>query len=91
MGCVSAVPECLGDSGGRGGTLGVGHWARTPSPAACAAPAELGDVAHAEPLSDSNASMQGGNDYEIFEHPDTIGHTVVGPADTIKQTSDLFL
>lgn len=36
-------------------------------------------------------SVQGGNDYEIFESPETIGHTVNGPADTIAQTTKLFL
>lgn len=35
--------------------------------------------------------MQGGNDYEIFESSQTIGHTTTGPEDTIKQCTDLFL
>ena len=34
--------------------------------------------------------LQGGNDYEIFESPDTVGHTVVGPEDTICQLQALF-
>lgn len=33
---------------------------------------------------------QGGNDYEIFESSDTIGHTVTGPDDTIRQLRELF-
>ena len=33
---------------------------------------------------------QGGNDYEIFESPDTVGHTVTGPDDTIRQLRELF-
>ena len=33
---------------------------------------------------------QGGNDFEIFESPDTIGHTVSGPDDTIRQLRELF-
>lgn len=36
-------------------------------------------------------TYQGGNDYEIFESPKTIGHTVTSPEDTIKQCSQLFL
>ena len=32
----------------------------------------------------------GGNDYEIFEDPRTIGHTVTSPLDTVKQVSALF-
>ena len=36
------------------------------------------------------APLQGGNDYEIFESPDTVGHTVVGPDDTIAQLQRLF-
>lgn len=35
--------------------------------------------------------LQGGNDYEIFVSEETVGHTVNGPADTIEQTSRLFL
>lgn len=35
-------------------------------------------------------TFQGGNDFEIFESPDTIGHTVNGPADTISQLKQLF-
>ena len=33
---------------------------------------------------------QGGNDYEIFSDPRTIGHTVMGPFDTISQCESLF-
>eukprot|EP00792_Barthelona_sp_PAP020_P004622 TRINITY_DN2242_c0_g2_i1.p1 TRINITY_DN2242_c0_g2~~TRINITY_DN2242_c0_g2_i1.p1 ORF type:complete len:248 (+),score=80.51 TRINITY_DN2242_c0_g2_i1:39-782(+) len=32
----------------------------------------------------------GGNDYEIFEHLRTIGHTVTSPQDTIEQLDALF-
>lgn len=35
-------------------------------------------------------TRQGGNDYEIFVSPDTVGHTVVGPDDTIRQLRELF-
>ncbi|KAH9278650.1 Phosphomannomutase [Echinococcus granulosus] len=35
-------------------------------------------------------TMKGGNDFEIFSHPRTIGHSVVGPEDTKKQLQDLF-
>ena len=34
---------------------------------------------------------QGGNDYEIFSSPKTIGHTVTSPMDTIKQCTELFI
>lgn len=33
----------------------------------------------------------GGNDYEIFTHERTIGHTVTSPADTMQQCTELFL
>jgi phosphomannomutase len=33
---------------------------------------------------------EGGNDYEIYTSPDTIGHHVDGPDDTIKQLNELF-
>lgn len=32
----------------------------------------------------------GGNDYEIFSDERTIGHTVHGPQDTMKQLKELF-
>ena len=35
-------------------------------------------------------TMPGGNDYEIFEDPRTIGHTVTSPEDTRGQVSELF-
>lgn len=35
-------------------------------------------------------TFQGGNDYEIFVSPDTIGHTTKGPQDTIRQLQELF-
>ncbi|GAV04172.1 hypothetical protein RvY_14488 [Ramazzottius varieornatus] len=35
-------------------------------------------------------TMPGGNDYEIFEDPRTIGHTVTSPEDTRRQVSELF-
>lgn len=34
--------------------------------------------------------LQGGNDFEIFESELTVGHTVTGPADTIRQLRELF-
>ena len=36
-------------------------------------------------------TFPGGNDYEIFTHPRVIGHTTTGPADTIKQCTELFM
>jgi len=36
-------------------------------------------------------TMPGGNDYEIFTHPDVKGHTVTAPEDTVKQVTELFL
>ncbi|KAI5304048.1 Phosphomannomutase [Ascosphaera pollenicola] len=35
-------------------------------------------------------TFKGGNDYEIYEDSRTIGHTVTGPEDTIKQLQELF-
>lgn len=35
-------------------------------------------------------TFEGGNDYEIFVSPDTIGHTVTGPEDTLKQIREIF-
>eukprot|EP00108_Taenia_solium_P010445 TsM_000967100 transcript=TsM_000967100 gene=TsM_000967100 len=35
-------------------------------------------------------TMEGGNDFEIFSHPRTIGHSVLGPEDTKKQLQELF-
>jgi phosphomannomutase len=32
----------------------------------------------------------GGNDFEIFQDPRTIGHTVTGPEDTLKQCRNIF-
>ena len=34
--------------------------------------------------------LQGGNDYEIFMDPRTIGHTVTSPEDTMEQLKALF-
>lgn len=34
--------------------------------------------------------LQGGNDYEIYEDPRTIGHTVTDPSDTLRQLKELF-
>ncbi|KAJ7132111.1 eukaryotic phosphomannomutase [Mycena epipterygia] len=36
-------------------------------------------------------TFKGGNDYEIFADPRTIGHTVDGPADTIRLLKEVFL
>ena len=35
-------------------------------------------------------TFAGGNDFEIFESPDTVGHTVTGPDDTIRQIREAF-
>ena len=35
-------------------------------------------------------TFEGGNDYEIFTHERTIGHTVTSPEDTMKQCKELF-
>jgi phosphomannomutase len=36
-------------------------------------------------------TMPGGNDYEIFTHPDVKGHTVVSPEDTMRQVRERFM
>lgn len=35
-------------------------------------------------------TFKGGNDYEIFEDPRTVGHTVKNPEDTLAQLKELF-
>lgn len=35
-------------------------------------------------------TYKGGNDHEIYEHPDTIGHAVTSPADTRRQVTELL-
>ncbi|CAO3641556.1 unnamed protein product [Cunninghamella blakesleeana] len=35
-------------------------------------------------------TFKGGNDYEIYTHPDVTGHTVKSPADTIRILKELF-
>lgn len=37
------------------------------------------------------ACAQGGNDYEIFSHPDVVGNTVVSPEDTMRQVRERFM
>lgn len=34
--------------------------------------------------------LQGGNDHEIYEDARTIGHTVVGPEDTMRQVTEVL-
>jgi len=34
--------------------------------------------------------MEGGNDYEIYMDPRTIGHAVKNPEDTMEQVKKLF-
>ena len=36
-------------------------------------------------------TFEGGNDYEIYTHPDVKGHSVTSPDDTKKQCTELFL
>ena len=35
-------------------------------------------------------TYEGGNDFEIFTHPRTIGHTVTSPEDTLRQLREIF-
>lgn len=35
-------------------------------------------------------TFEGGNDYEIFSDPRTIGHTVLNPDETIAELEKLF-
>jgi len=35
-------------------------------------------------------TFQGGNDFEIYDSPDTVGHSVTGPDDTIRQIRAAF-
>jgi phosphomannomutase len=36
-------------------------------------------------------TFEGGNDFEIFSHERTIGHTVTSPEDTKAQCTELFM
>lgn len=36
-------------------------------------------------------TMEGGNDYEIFNHPDVIGHTTDSPKNTMAQCLSIFI
>ncbi|KAL1747908.1 eukaryotic phosphomannomutase [Schizophyllum fasciatum] len=36
-------------------------------------------------------TYEGGNDYEIYADPRTIGHSVASPADTIRELKEMFL
>jgi len=35
-------------------------------------------------------TFKGGNDYEIFSHDATVGHTVTSPEDTIRQVTEIL-
>lgn len=35
-------------------------------------------------------TFEGGNDWEIFNDPRTVGHSVTGPEDTERQLKELF-
>ena len=35
-------------------------------------------------------AFKGGNDYEIYEDPRTIGHSVKGPEDTMRILKEIF-
>lgn len=35
-------------------------------------------------------TFAGGNDYEIYSDPRTIGHAVTGPEDTMKHLKEIF-
>lgn len=34
--------------------------------------------------------VQGGNDFEIYTDPRTVGHSVVSPQDTVQRCRELF-
>lgn len=34
--------------------------------------------------------VQGGNDFEIFADPRTVGHSVVSPQDTVQRCREIF-
>ena len=36
-------------------------------------------------------TFEGGNDYEIYTHPEVKGHSVTSPDDTKQQCTELFL
>lgn len=42
------------------------------------------------PISPVSASVQGGNDFEIYADPRTVGHSVVSPQDTVQRCREIF-
>ena len=46
---------------------------------------------HSSPSSCRDKTFEGGNDFEIYTSPLTVGHTVTGPEDTMRQCTELFL
>lgn len=34
--------------------------------------------------------LQGGNDYEIYDDPRTVGHSVQSPQDTVQRCREIF-
>jgi len=51
---------------------------------------KAGGVAYKQIHFFGDKTFPGGNDYEIYEDPRTIGHTVTGPHDTIAELKALF-
>jgi phosphomannomutase len=54
------------------------------------ADAKKGGVAYKTIHFFGDKTSPGGNDYEIYEDPRTIGHTVTDPQDTIRQVKEIF-
>lgn len=38
----------------------------------------------------SASCVQGGNDFEIYADPRTVGHSVVSPQDTVQRCREIF-
>lgn len=51
---------------------------------------KAGDVNYTTIHFFGDKTFKGGNDYEIYSDPRTIGHSVTGPEDTIAELKKLF-
>jgi phosphomannomutase len=49
-----------------------------------------GGIAYTTVYFFGDKTSKGGNDYEIYEDPRTVGHTVLNPDDTAAQLKKLF-
>lgn len=66
-------------------------WGEDPVPGGCWAPTlgpSSGCLLSMCPLCPFH--VQGGNDFEIYADPRTVGHSVVSPQDTVQRCREIF-